>query len=68
MEIDEIRRVNSPVHQVTLAAEELRLLEDYLDESLLYQRKPNGERGQLIHSPKFNIDELFKAQNRAKMG
>ena len=67
MEIDEIRRVNSPVHQVTLAAEELRLLEGYLDESLLYQRKPNGERGQVIHSPKFNIDELFKAQNRAKV-
>ncbi|MFW7522949.1 hypothetical protein ACODM8_02245 [Vibrio ostreicida] len=67
VEIGEIRRINSDHYQVALATEELQLLTPYIDEDLFYGLEFNGERGDRIRYPTFDVGTLERAYNSAKV-
>ncbi|KJY89386.1 hypothetical protein TW84_12595 [Vibrio neptunius] len=67
VEIEEIRRVNADTYRVALATEELRLLIPYIDESLFYEVEPNGNRGDKIRYPTFDVNTLIEAYDSAKV-
>ncbi|GLT19146.1 hypothetical protein GCM10007938_29280 [Vibrio zhanjiangensis] len=67
IEIGEIRRIHSNDYRVALSTEELQLLKPYIDEELFYEIEPNGERGDRIRYPSFDVDTLIQAYEKAKI-
>ncbi|NVD06505.1 hypothetical protein FCU94_06225 [Vibrio sp. JPW-9-11-11] len=67
VEIGEIRRVNADTYRVALVTEELQLLKPYIDEDLFYEIEPNGERGDKIRYPTFEVNTLLHAYDSAKV-
>ena len=67
IEIGEIRRIHSDDYRVALSTEELQLLKPYIDEELFYEVEANGERGDKIRYPTFDVDTLNQAYQKAKI-